>query len=309
MNLKQLRQFLTLAETLHFGQAAKLLHMTQPPLSISIKKLEEELGGQLFIRTNQGTELTNFWRSLLKPAMHAVQAFEEVSKTSALISKGQAGTLTISYPNGAAHRFFPDFLPKFIRAYPKIDLKLLEATSAESLQLLEERKVDIGIIYYPISSEREYLKIPSERDELVAIFPLTHPLAKEKSISLKDIANEPFVSFVRTEVPTLQNVILTACQQAGFNPKSAHYAQRVETIISLVRSGVGVSLVPSICAQTYAHVIAMCPINDFKECLQIGLAVATPTHGTSQKAINFLASAGVVGSQKGGSNQLCNVGQ
>ena len=161
--------------------------------------------------------------------------------------------------------------------------------------MLEERKVDIGIIYYPISSEREYLKIPSERDELVAIFPLTHPLAKEKSISLKDIANEPFVSFVRTEVPTLQNVILTACQQAGFNPKSAHYAQRVETVISLVRSGVGVSLVPSICAQTYAHVIAMCPINDFKECLQIGLAVATPTHGTSQKAINFLASAGVVG--------------
>src|SRR5690625_5742377 len=91
MNLKQLRQFLTLAETLHFGQAAKLLHMTQPPLSISIKKLEEELGGQLFIRTNQGTELTNFGRSLLKPAMHAVQAFEEVRSeehTSELQSRG-----------------------------------------------------------------------------------------------------------------------------------------------------------------------------------------------------------------------------
>lgn len=293
MDIRQLRQFLTLAETLHFGKAAELLHMTQPPLSISIRKLEEKLGGELFTRTNRNTELTDFGRSLLKPAMLAVQAAEEVTKTSALINKGQAGTLSISYPNGAAHRFFPKILPKFTRQYPKIDLQLLEATSAETLELLEKRKVDIGIIYYPISSSRKYIKIPSEEDELVAIFPLGHRLEKQEKISLKDIADEPFVAFAQTEVPTLQNVISVACQQAGFTPNVEHYAQRVETIISLVRSGVGVSIVPRICAQTYAHVISMSPIKDYEECLQIGLAVAMPSYAIDQKAVNFLAMAGI----------------
>lgn len=293
MDVRRLRHFLALAETLHFVRAANKLHMTQPPLSISIKQLESELGGALFVRGPRKTELTELGRALVEPARRAVQALEEVGSMSQLMANGEAGTLTISYPNGATHRLLPRLLPEFTQRYPRVELSLKEATAAETLDMLDAQTVDVGIIYHPIASDRPYLPIPAETDELVAIFPQGYPLAAKRRLKLADLAGHPFVAFTRTKTPTLQAVVSQACQRAGFSPDIAHYAQRVETVISLVRSGVGISLVPKICAQTYSHVIAMRRLADEPDALRIGLAVMLARQAGNPRAANFLSLLGL----------------
>lgn len=262
--------------------------MTQPPLSISIRNLESTLGGKLFVRDNRKTELTELGEAMVEPARRALQAMEEVGSVSQLMATGEVGRLAISYPNGATHRLLPQVLPDYIRQFPRVDLRLIEATSAETVRMLDEGTVDIGIIYYPISGDREYIPIPGENDELVAVFPRGYPLSRKKAIQLADLASHPFIAFTQTAVPTLPVVISMACQRAGFVPAIAHYAARVETVISLVRSGVGVSLVPRICAQTYSHVIDMRPIIDYSAALQIGLGVIAQNSIGNPRAVNFL---------------------
>jgi len=288
MDIRQLRHFLALAETLHFVRAANMLHITQPPLSISIKNLEAELGGPLFVRSNRKTELTELGKALVEPARRAVQALEEVGGMSQAMMAGEAGNLVISYPNGATHRLLPRVLPEFALRYPRINVQLREATSAETIDMLNAQDVDIGMVYYPIASDRPYIPIPGEEDQLVAIFPQDYPLARKSRIKLADLAEHPFITFTQTKAPTLPTVVSMACQRAGFSPRIAHYAPRVETVISLVRSGIGIALVPRICAETYSHVIAVRPLSDHVQALKIGLAVMLPNCATNARAVNFL---------------------
>ncbi|CAB3909012.1 LysR family transcriptional regulator [Achromobacter denitrificans] len=288
MDIRHLRHFLALAETLHFGRAAELLHITQPPLSISIRNLEDELGAPLFARHTRKIELTELGKALLGPARRAVQALEEVAHVSQAVAMGETGTLTLSFPNGAAHRLLPRVLPRFCDRYPRVEVRLQEATSAESISLLDSRAVDIGIVYHPLSSVRPYVRIPSEDDELVAVLPPGHVLTKKRTLKLEDLKDHAFIAFTQTRTPTLQAVVALACQRAGFSPRVMHHAQRVETIISLVRSGVGVSLVPRVCAATYAHVIALRPISNHQENLKIGLAVMVQPDAANSIVSNFL---------------------
>lgn len=293
MDIRALRHFLALAETLHFGRAAALLHITQPPLSISIKGLEAEVGGALFLRDTRRTELTELGIALIDPARRAVQALEEVGAISQSMAVGETGTLSISFPSGATHRLLPRVLPAFTRRYPRVEVRLKEATSSETFDLIDAREIDLGIIYHPIASDRIYVPIPGEEDELVAIFPPGHPLAKRRKLKLADLANQSFVAFVQPKVPSLQAVVSMACQRAGFTPHVVHLAQRVETVISLVRSGAGVSLVPAVCARTYSHVIKMHRLVDADGALDVGLALVLPKHTVNPRAFNFLREMGV----------------
>jgi DNA-binding transcriptional LysR family regulator len=273
MDIRRLRHFVVLAETLNFSRAAERLHMTQPPLSISIRHLEQELGAPLFKRDTRRVELTDLGKAMLVSARKAVDAVDEVARVPLAVASGEIGNLAVSFPSGATHRLLPLVLPAFRERFPGVDLRLSEASSAQTLDLLAERAVDLGIIYYPWNSAVPYTPLPLERDRLVAALSLDHPLAKKQSLKLRDLADEPFITHVQQKISTLQALTLMACQRAGFTPQIVQEALRIDTIISLVRSGVGIALVPSVCSLTFGHVVAFRPIQANHSDLEIGLGV------------------------------------
>ncbi len=230
---------------------------------------------------------------MLNPVRRVVDALEDALLTSASLTSGETGILTIAFPSGAAHHLLPQVLPQFASKYPNVNLQLQESTSSETVDLLDAGSIDIGIIHYPIVSNRPYFPIPGEEDELVAVFPKGHPLATKEQIKLVDLAGYPFVGFEKSQAMSLEAVISFACQQAGFTPRVVQQARQIDTIINLVHSGVGVALVPKACAETYKHVIAVQPLVESSRVLHIGLATIFDENNEKATVKNFLKIIGV----------------
>src|SRR5262245_37732447 len=131
MKLQQLRQFVTLAETLNFHRAAERLNMAQPPLSISIRKLEEELGAQLFVRGQQGVQLTAEGHAALDDARLSLPHAEQVQRAVRETSAGERGGLRIGFVGSATYHLLPRLLKGFRVSYPLIDVTLAESRTAE----------------------------------------------------------------------------------------------------------------------------------------------------------------------------------
>lgn len=273
MNSRRLKHFVVLAETLNFSRAAESLHMTQPPLSTSIRHLENEVGAPLFERGTRRVMLTELGRSLLPAARKAVAAMELVSEIARNGHTGQFGTLKLSFPSGAAHRLLPRVLPAFKARYPNVELKLREASTSQTVGLMERGEVDVGIVYYPLTSQVPFTRIPSEDDRLVAVLPIGHLLLNRKRLQLKDLSSLPMLGFEAESTPTLHMVTLMACQRAGFTPRIVQEMRRIDTMVSLVRSGAGVALLPSVCKLTYGHSVHFKEISDCRSALTIGLGV------------------------------------
>jgi DNA-binding transcriptional LysR family regulator len=157
MNLKQLHQFIALAETGNFHRAAEQLHMAQPPLSISIRKLEEELGSALFDRTSTGVVLTPAGKAMLESAratlFHAEQCRQAVRDTR----EGVGGLIRLGFVGSATYELLPRLIPSFRDRYPKVGLEFYEATSAEILEGLATRRFDAGLLRYPCWSSMKAL--------------------------------------------------------------------------------------------------------------------------------------------------------
>ncbi|GAB2467318.1 LysR family transcriptional regulator [Comamonas humi] len=255
--------------------------------------MELEFGGPLFIRNTRKTELTERGRLLLSPVRRVVEALEDALDTSETLTSGEAGSLTIGFPSGAAHHLLPRILPLFAQRYPRVNLQLQEATSSEAVDLLDAESIDVGIIHYPIASNCPYFPIPGEEDELVAVFPKDYPLAAKGKIKLADLAGHPFIAFEKSRASSLEAVISMACQRAGFTPCVVQHARRVDTVISLVRSGVGIALVPKVCAATYEHVIDVRSLAEQSDALKIGLAVIFGKNNKKPCVDNFLEIIGV----------------
>ncbi|QRG07361.1 LysR family transcriptional regulator [Xanthobacter dioxanivorans] len=246
MELKQLRQFVMLAETLNFRRAAERLNMAQPPLSISLRKLEAGLGTQLFERTTREMHLTAFGRVFLDRARRTLFEADQALQAARTAATGEEGTLTIGFVGTATYAVLPDLVPAYRAAFPRVQLILRESTTTEILSQIERGTIDLGIVRTPLARANRAHVTPIENDHLVLALPVSHPLAQRPGIRLRDLEGEPFIAYSPNTVPSLHAVVMFACQQAGFTPNVAQEAIQVQTIISLVESGLGVALVPSI---------------------------------------------------------------
>nr|MBP8138249.1 LysR family transcriptional regulator [Alicycliphilus sp.] len=150
MNLRQLHQFVTLAETGNFHRAAERLHMAQPPLSVSIRKLEDELGAPLFERTGTGVLLTPAGQAMLEDARRALQHAEQCRQAVQHARAGTGGRLRLGIIGSATYALLPRLIPSLRARYPQIALELTEATSSEILEGLLARRFDAGLLRYPL---------------------------------------------------------------------------------------------------------------------------------------------------------------
>lgn len=288
MELRHLRHFVTLAEVRNFSRAAERLHIAQPALSISIRNLEEEIGARLFERGPRVVSLTEAGRVALASARNALSNVEEVSRLAGAVSTGEAGLLRIAFVGGASYRILPRYLPEFRRRYPGVQLELVESTSLEVVEDVHSGVIDAGIVRHPLMNPTGLTTRVLDTEPLIAVLPRAHRLAAKPRLRLRELGGEPFVQFSRRRAPSLNAIISLACQRAGFEPKVSQEALQIQTIVSLVESGLGVALVPASCQAVSGQAVEFRPISDHKELLTVELALVFSPMAKQRLVHNFV---------------------
>ncbi len=274
MNLQQLRHFVALAETGNFRRTAQRLNMTQPPLSVSIRRLESDLGVLLFIREARGVKLTAAGVSVLEQARSALFFLQQIRDVAQAVTTGQGGRLRVGFIGSAMFALMPLMMPVYLKRFPGVRLELQESTTEGILSLLDDRALDVGLIRYPVYRACEAVIEKVEFDRLVVALPTVHPLAKRTVVPLSALAREPFILYSRDAVPNLHALVVEVCQQAGFFPHVAQETVQIQTVLSLVESGLGVALVPSLAARYTAGRIALRPLSGVSHPPNTGVALA-----------------------------------
>ena len=290
MDPRQLRHFIALAETLNFHRAAERLHMAQPPLSASIRRLEEQVGVPLFTRNRRGTELTPAGAAALESARRAVFHSEQFALAAQAASRGEAGTLRVGFVGSATYALMPRVLPSFRKRYPGVQLQLSESTTARIVAMVESGDIDVGLVRVPIGQACRARIFPAERDVFAAALPVGHPLANRQRLTLADLSAQAFVMYGAVAVPGLHAAALLACEQAGFIPNVQQEAVQVQTVLSLVESGMGVALVPSVAARHATRNVVLKTLSGPGSQTAIGLALALPPDGQTAAALRFQES-------------------
>lgn len=243
IELRQFRQFIAVAEELSFRRAAERLNMAQPPLTATIKRIEDEVGTVLIERTNRIERLTEAGRVFLDEARKAINQAERAILAAQRAGAGLSGTLRVTFVASAAREILPSILLRFREHYPAVKLELREAMTTQQLAFLANNESDLGFVIPPLQ-DGENLKIEVvARNRLVAALPEGHPLAKADQIALADMSQEPWILFAARQGPGLHSIIHAACATAGFSPRIGQEAPQMDTIASLVAGGMGVALV------------------------------------------------------------------
>lgn len=243
IELRQFRQFIAVAEELSFRRAAERLNMAQPPLTATIKRIEDEVGAVLIERTNRIERLTEAGRVFLDEARKTVNQAERAMLAAQRAGAGLTGTLRVTFVASAAREILPSILLRFREHYPAVKLELREAMTTEQLTSLANNDSDLGFVIPPLQ-DAENLKIEVvARNRLVAALPEGHPLTKAAQITLADMSHESWILFAARQGPGLHRIIHTACAKAGFSPRIGQEAPQMDTIANLVAGGMGVALV------------------------------------------------------------------
>ncbi|CAN7701063.1 LysR family transcriptional regulator [Variovorax sp. OV084] len=274
MNFRQLNQFLTVVEMRSFRKAAERLHIAQPPLSTGIRRLEEDLGARLFDRSRRGVSLTDAGLAVLADAQQIAFHVEHLRAAVEAQKTGVGGTLRVGFVGSATYQLLPKALPAFRERYPNVVLELHESTTVQILKDIENGALDLGLVRYPLIESTVLEVEPVERDVLVAALPAGHRLSRRRTLKLADLAGEPFVLYSASGAPNLQAQVMLACQTAGFAPRVVQEAVQVQTVVSLVESGMGVALVPSMSgAHSSRQVVFRKVVSEVP--LDVAIAIAT----------------------------------
>jgi DNA-binding transcriptional LysR family regulator len=274
MDFRHLQQFVVLAETLNFRRAAEKLHMSQPPLSVSIRKLESDVGVALFTRGKDGVKLTESGEAALVDARRALFHAEQFRQMAQAASTGDGGILRVGFVGSTTHFILPKLLTQFRQRYPGVQLVLREATSIRIMQELEEETLDVGVVRVTGSSHSGTRHRALQTEQLVLAMPKMHPLVQRASLQLKDLSEEGFILYTATDAAGLRMAAIHACQLRGFTPRVVQEAVQVQTVLSLVEVGLGVALVPSISRRFASTQIVYKTLSDFPDSASIGISVA-----------------------------------
>ncbi|MBO8135120.1 LysR family transcriptional regulator [Dickeya fangzhongdai] len=247
IELRHLRYFIAVAEELHFGRAAEKLHISQPPLSQQIQALEEQIGAQLLERNNRNVRLTQAGELFLKEAWTIINQVNQAAERAARIQRGEIGELNIGFTSSAPFvKQVSRSLLQFRQSYPEVHIQMLEINTKQQIEPLLDGKLDLGVMRNnPLPETLRHQLLLHE--PMVAVVHEEHPLAAAPGghISIQQLANEPFVFFAREVGTALYDEVLTLLKKYGISPYITQEVGEAMTIIGLVSSGLGVSLLPA----------------------------------------------------------------
>ncbi|MDL5159764.1 LysR family transcriptional regulator [Actinomycetospora termitidis] len=244
LDLRHLRVFLVLAQELHFSRAAERLHISQSALSQQVRGLERQLGTPLFERTSRVTVLTPAGRVLLDAAPRVLREADKTVDLVAEAAAGAAGRLMIGSVGTALASIAPPLLRTMRARYPDLHLELAQYDTAAQLLAIADRTLDVGLVRAVEESRQIQVEHLTAEPLLVAL-PDDHPLAAAEHVHPRDLADQPFVLWPRPLGAAFFDTITGYCREHGFSPHIVAEGPDIETQLSLVAAGVGVSLQPS----------------------------------------------------------------
>lgn len=245
IELRVWRQFMAVAEELHFGRAALRLHMTQPPLTQAIALLEKTLGLRLFDRTKRSVRLTPAGAALLPEVRDLLARAQALPAHARAAAAGELGRLRLAFVSTVGFTLLPQWVRAFREQYPQVQLELIEATGDVQLEALTHGEIDAGfILHSPGFAPQGLTRVPVNQEPLLVALPEQHRLAALPEPALADVLAEPLVIFPRRILPSLYDAIFALYHAAGSSPQIAQEAIQMQTIVNLVSAGLGVAWVP-----------------------------------------------------------------
>ena len=245
IELRPLRQFVAVAEELHFGRAARRLAMTQPPLTQAVQALERTLGVQLFERSKRSVALTPAGHALLEEARRLLRAAEALPAAVQAAALGQAGRLRLAFVSSIAYGALPLWLRGFREAQTGVQLQLREATLDVQLAAFATDEIDAGfVLHAPGAAPPGFAALTVLREAMWLALPEGHPASARKRLRDADIAAAPLLIFPRAVTPSLYDAILARQRARGLTPQVAQEAIQMQTLVNLVSAGIGVAWVP-----------------------------------------------------------------
>jgi DNA-binding transcriptional LysR family regulator len=242
MELRDAEAFVAVAEELHFGRAARRLHVSQPPLSNRIRQLEQELGLQLFERTTRAVSTTDAGERLLLISRRILMEAENLRQTARAIASGDEGRVRIGFAGASSQRVLPMLTAAVRSECPGIELLLESQTYVyAALERVMLGELDLGFARLPVLDPCIGYRVV-EVEELVCALPATHPLAKQDDVAIADLVDEDFVSLPDNLGSILQSTMMQLCTTAGFRPRITQVAPDSATVLALVAAGAGVTI-------------------------------------------------------------------
>lgn len=248
IELRHLRYFLAVAETLHFTRAAKQLHIAQPALSQQIRRLETLLGHPLFVRTTRGVQMTDAGTLLAQRARATLARVDDDLAQVRRVGRGEEGTLSVGFSGSVMFTELPAAIRRFRKRYPKVELQLREMWTSAQVEALRDGALDLGFLRDGEGSEG-LTTSTLLRERYIAVLPESHALAAKKTLRVADLRDEPFVLFARHMGPLAFDRTVACCERAGFRPNIVQLTPQFPTLFRLVAAGIGVSLAPACMTQ------------------------------------------------------------
>src|ERR1700683_3055882 len=277
MELRHIRSFLSIAETLHFGHTAELIHISQPALSLQIVAFEEDVGVRLFERNRRKTTLTAAGAAFREDAAAALSQLEQATRRAKSAANGKLGLLRIGFVSTAGSEIVPDIVRQFRQLNPAVEFSLRNILTAEEVHMLETGSLDIGFLRVPIGEHSALDIVVVHREPFVLVVPSSHKLAKRKRVWLREVAGQDFVMYERTYAPGFHDLMVGILRDAGIVPNVTQTAVEIPTLLSLVASGMGITIMPASVVKHYVASVVACNILDRIPMTEIGMAVRKGT--------------------------------
>lgn len=291
MDLRHLKYFLAVAEELSFSRAAERLHISQPPLSLQVHALEEELGTALFTRTSRKVVLTEAGKKLLIHARRILADLDRAVLETRRAGRGETGELRIGF---SASLPFTSVLPRVLREYgethPAVDVQLTSMLSGEQFEALLRNQLDVGLLRYSGVGAPSGVELHEiARDPLRVVVNANHRLANAPAVTLAELRDEGFITYPyqADAGPGFNMQERRLCQAAGFEPRVVQEAREATTQIGLVAAGFGVALLPEPLACVHIEGVRYIPLSDEGAYMTLAAAVR---HGNDSPLVrDFLA--------------------
>ena len=293
MELRHLRYFVAVAEELHFTRAAERLGIKQPPLSLQIRQLEQEVGTPLFRRLTRGVELTESGLLLLEKARDILHDVEQTKVSVQRRARGETGRIRLGFADATyVNPLIPALIADYRLNYPEVAISMETNPTPRLIAGLNNGEIDLAFIRPPVG-DSDGLGIDLVVEEpMLIIVPAAHPLTRKGSVPLAALANETWILRPRSMGPGLYDEFIACCHRAGFSPKIDHEAIGHEasagpSVLLGVTAGFGISIVPQSLQQIHAAGIAYLRIRGDGLRARTSLAYRRNDHSAAVR--NFVA--------------------
>lgn len=246
MELRHLRYFVMVAEELNVSRAAARLHVSQPAISRQLHDLEDELGVKLFERLKTGIRLSEAGEVFVAHARDVLRRAKAAEEAMRKMSGAKTAPLRVGYLATALPTFLSDTLRVFATRYPHVEVDLREMTPEEQIERLREGAIDVALVGNSCAELKDEFEVRiARRIPMAVVLPDNHALARRKSIDLAELSGDAFIGLAEKRFPGRNELICALCQRAGFTPEFRAKGSTLSSVLGLVGSAKGVTLMPA----------------------------------------------------------------